>query len=221
MPNMCYSSLTIRGAQSHIDRLLNEIRLDRAAGERARHYTESFTSEPPRAGDVVIHHRDGKTASETLCGLAITWPDREDGDDDEEDDVEWDFCERCSELYEARFGSIPWEARGMLSFADIIRAPDGLEPMEEREWQIEHWDTKSDLGGSGSYIEHEAPGTITIALETAWAPPLPIVAELARQAPELLFMISWHVEPPFGIDGDVGEARWENGEPVLQPPQAR
>ena len=108
----------------------------------------------------------------------------------------------------------------MLSFADIMRPPDGLEPIEEREWQIEHWDTKWELGGSGSYIEHEIPGTTTIALETAWAPPLPIVTELARRAPELLFTISWHVEPPFGIDGDVGEARWENGVP-LEPPRAQ
>lgn len=227
MPNMCYSRLTVEGPQQQIDTLLAEIGLDRAAGETAKRYVESFTSEP-KADAEIVHRRASRDAEATLCGRPITWPadderdgeqDEDDGEEDDEDEPDVKFCRECDRRYDAAFGRLGYDERGMLSLNDILPVPDGLSDDEAYQWRIENWDTKWDLGASGSYIREERPGAITLALETAWSPPFGVIAELARRAPELTFHVSWSVEPPFGIDGDVGEARWRAGRRVLEPPR--
>jgi hypothetical protein len=101
----------------------------------------------------------------------------------------------------------------MLSFADIVPPPTGLSAEADHAWVIDHWGTKWDLDFFGSFIDEEQPELIRITLETAWGPPLPVIDEMARRAPELSFEVSWEAEP-VGAADEVGEAGWRGGERV-------
>ena len=106
------------------------------------------------------------------------------------------------------------DRRGALSFADILPPPAHLDDDERYEWVIANWGTKWDLGLTDVYIEEEQPGSITFQLDTAWGPPLPVVDELARRAPDLAFDVSWDAEP-VGASDEVGRASWREGRRAL------
>jgi hypothetical protein len=213
---MCDTSLVIRGERRRLAEFLDEIGLDRRilaeAEERMGRLVESKGSRGP-----VLHLRASLASLNAYCGAKVEAPEGRwaspawiDRDPDSQP-------ERCSICDEAAKADSPWtgayDRRGMLSFEDILPPPPGLPPEEDRRWVVEHWGTKWNLGFTGSFIEEEEPEMIKIKLETAWGPPLPVVDEMARRAPDLEFSVTWNTEF-VGASDDVGEATWREGERV-------
>jgi hypothetical protein len=213
---MCDTRLTIRGEQGRLGEFLREIGLDRqalaAAAAKMARLVES------RQTGLVLHIRASRDSLSAYCGELIDAPDRQwasPGWLARDADPEPRSCSVCGRAAER---DSPWadtfDRRGMLSFADILSPPSGLSDEAERRWVIDHWGTKRDLGFTGSFIEEEQPERITVCLETAWGPPLPVIDEMAGRAPDLTFEVSWEAEPVGAID-EVGEAAWRGGERVV------
>ena len=210
---MCDSRLTIRGEPALLADFLTQIGLDREALIAAETKMGRLV-ESSRSGVLMLHIRPSLDSSTAYCGEVIDAPKRRwsspgwNQRDPDSPSSTCDFCERAAEA------DSPWAGtsggRGMLSFMDILPLPVELSDEAARDWVIDHWGTKWDLGFTGSFIEHEQPDLITINLETAWGPPLPVIDEMARRAPELTFEVSWEGEP-VGASDEVGEAVWRDG----------
>jgi len=82
------------------------------------------------------------------------------------------------------------------------------------EWRIAHWGTKWDLDDGTDYelTEEGETAHLRYAFSTAWSPPLPWLAEVATDWPELGFSLEW-IEP--GVDC-AGRSDFADGEMIYE-----
>ena len=66
-------------------------------------------------------------------------------------------------------------------------------------WRLDNWGTKWD-GGPHEEVKKDSEGSFIIEFETAWHPPLPLIAKCSGDFPELLFKIEYE-EPGNGFCG--------------------
>jgi hypothetical protein len=217
MPNMCDTTLTIKGAPGRVAEFLMEVGLDREALAAAEAKMARLV-ESRSPGRLVLHIRPFRDSLTAYCGERIDDPKRRwasPGWRDRDPQPEPSSCQVCER--EAKTDS-PWsdtfDRRGMLSFVDVLPPPADCSGEALHRWVIEHWGTKWDLAFTGSFIEEEQAGLTTIILETAWGPPLPVIDEMARRAPDLAFEAVWEAEPMGAID-EIGNASWRDGTRVL------
>lgn len=76
------------------------------------------------------------------------------------------------------------------------------------DWNIRYWGVKWDA--SDSIVEDISPTEKMYRFETAWSPPIPILATLSAQYPELHFELDWEEEQGFGgtfvfVNGEAEE----------------
>jgi len=80
------------------------------------------------------------------------------------------------------------------------------------DWNITNWGTKWEVAvrdddkGSCTEIVHREDGHIVYRFDTAWSPPLEVIAILSFQFPELVFDLEYEEETGWG-----GEAVFQNG----------
>lgn len=121
-----------------------------------------------------------------------------------------------------------------ISFNNVIPAPSGLyerpiagltdflmqviggeaageATMDWHSWCCRKWGTKWDVDDEeGFCIREERKRSLLYCFDTAWSPPTPVVAVLARQHPELGFKLYYGER----ANGFAGKREWRRGEMV-------
>lgn len=129
------------------------------------------------------------------------------------------------EQRQAMFEAIKSDETGLgsIDFNKVIPMPEhifrGNLGQAEREqygsanwydWSIAHWGTKWNSYGYPDNTAKDFDGS-TIAFDTAWSSPEPVIAALAEKYPSLSFEHKW-ADENFGYN--VGAREYENGEEV-------
>lgn len=80
------------------------------------------------------------------------------------------------------------------------------------DWNVQKWGTKWNVPGDEMSVDSSSKTILQYSFDTAWSPPLPVLAEAARQFPTLSFTI--HYEEPG--NAFYGDAVWEDGELIFE-----
>lgn len=95
---------------------------------------------------------------------------------------------------------------GGLDFQKIVPCPHN--PFEDLNWCVDNWGTKWNVDKDQDLnFDNED----TICFDTAWSPPIPVIAALAAKFPDLKFTLRYFEGGNF-IGGIV---EWSNGEVTL------
>src|SRR5258708_24166353 len=117
---------------------------------------------------------------------------------------------------EKAVGLPPWpeenEPPNLLNFHSLVPMPPELVEAGYNEavyqWEKKNWGCK--WGAGQPEIIDESPGRILYEFDTAWTPPVPLIANLAKQWPTLTFILSYD-EPGMAFKG-IAKAHGEKVE---------
>jgi hypothetical protein len=91
----------------------------------------------------------------------------------------------------------------MLSFRKVLPVPPEIDQHEDGmvgyNWRVENWGTKWDAHPEMIELER-GHRELIYGFHTAWAPPLPVVAELSRAFQDLVIGLAWD-EPGMDFGG--------------------
>ena len=94
-------------------------------------------------------------------------------------------------------GHSPWEEPGenpnALNFHSLIPVPESILAVDYDDagynWEKENWGCK--WGAANSVIVEEWEGHVEYAFDTAWSPPIELLETMAKQWPNLTFVLEY------------------------------
>lgn len=81
-----------------------------------------------------------------------------------------------------RLGAFVPEPKCLVGLDEVSGRPAWLT------WRLTHWQTKWEVSGARAEVEDES---VSFRFDTAWGPPVPVVAALAQQHPDLEVTYRW------------------------------